>query len=115
MNGEDTRLFDLFTVKKHTVLVYAPSGKERGALEAAEALSGIPEAQTFLIVREDPTKLGLKTQVPVLFDRHGHGHEDYLVEEDAGDIVIVRPDSFVGAVVKDLEAAKRYFAKIMII
>ncbi|PBK78579.1 hypothetical protein ARMSODRAFT_947517 [Armillaria solidipes] len=102
-----TTLFSLFKSTVHTVLVFS---KWSADLEAG--LKTLPSAavQTFVIVDANERLEG----VSMLVDSEGHARKAYMVEEDSPAIVIVRPDSFIGAIVTAVEGVERYFSKILV-
>lgn len=110
-DGEETTLFTLLTVTKHTVLAFVPPASETNAalVTAALAKYSTDVAQSFLVVQGESSLHGRH----VLLDREGHAHKNYNVEQDAADIVIVRPDGFVGAIARDVDGVDRYFSKLL--
>lgn len=103
-------LFDLLNVRQHTVLIFTPPGQQDYAKRVVEAVCRLPEdiVQTFLVSRD-------AIEVPnatVFVDRDGYAHSSYLVDESDACTVIIRPDLFIGAIVKDAEGLKEYFSRI---
>lgn len=47
--------------------------------------------------------------VEVLIDQAGHAYRGYVVEEGEIEIVVVRPDGVVGAIVRGAAGLERYF------
>ena len=112
LNGQETSFFKIFSVTRHTILVFTATSHTGEAEEDAIALAREYEkvAQTYLI---SPRKLLSQVVVPTLYDGDGYAHENYFVGENSGDVIIVRPDGFIGAIVQDSEGARRYFSKIL--
>lgn len=108
---KETSLFKLFTVTKHTVLVFVPKGGEKNVATVTAALAkySADVVEPFFVVRPGSSLHGSQ----VLFDRDGYAHENYHVKEEAEDIVIVRPDGFIGGIVKDTAGVDRYFSKVL--
>lgn len=50
----------------------------------------------------------------VMEDRAGHAFDAYGSEEGESRIVVVRPDGYIGAIVKDAEGVKRYLRKVFV-
>jgi hypothetical protein len=63
----------------------------------------------FLITAKES---GTFTGLTELVDRDGYAHSAYLVEKDKANIVVVRPDGFIGAIVMDAAGMQRYFTNI---
>ncbi|KAJ3567824.1 hypothetical protein NP233_g6110 [Leucocoprinus birnbaumii] len=112
--GKETSLFkDYFKLDRHTVMVFTPDVE--GAASVLEQRSKWPESvvQTLVVTEKS---LGGKEldfgRVIWLMDSKGHAGDAYRVEEGALNIVVVRPDGFIGAVVKEAEGVSRYFRKI---
>ncbi|KAK0228928.1 FAD binding domain-containing protein [Armillaria fumosa] len=102
-----TTLFSSFKSTVHTVLIFS---KWSADLEAE--LKTLPSAavRTFVITGANEPLEG----VSILVDSEGHTRKAYMVEEGSPAIVVVRPDSFIDAIVTDVEDVKRYFSKILV-
>lgn len=102
-----TTLFSLFKPTVHSVLVFS---KWTADIEAV--LKTLPPAavQTFVISNANEQLEG----VSVLVDSDEHARKAYMVEGDVLVIVVIRPDSFIGAVVTDAEGIGKYFSKIFV-
>ncbi|KAK0441953.1 FAD binding domain-containing protein [Armillaria borealis] len=103
----ETTLFSLFKSTVHTVLVFS---KWSANVEASLKMLPAAAVQTFVIVDANERLEG----VSMLVDSEGHARKAYMVEKDSPAIVIVRPDSFIGAIVTDVEGVEQYFSKILI-
>ncbi len=103
----ETPLFSLFKSTVHTVLVFS---KWSADLEAS--LKTLPSAAVQRFVITDANK-PLEDVLCSLIVRDTRG-KAYMVEEGSPAIVIVRPDSFIGAIVTDAEGVQRYFSKILV-
>ena len=95
----------------HTVLVFTTGGKEALTQEAIRATQAYPEdlVQTF-VISESPT---IDFQVPTFVDRDGNARNAYLTRKNEVDIVVIRPDMFIGAIVVGAEGLARYFNKVL--
>ncbi|KAF7356154.1 Pentachlorophenol 4-monooxygenase [Mycena venus] len=109
------RLFGVFDLARHTVLVFSSAPERYNAVVAQ--LSRYPEGSAACvgIARAGEGISGAAGQgaVTILEDPNGHAYAAYHSEFKGGcDIVVVRPDGVIGAVVRSPEAVGRYFAKI---
>jgi hypothetical protein len=114
VGGNETSLFkDYFKLDRHTVMVFAPDAK--GADSVLEQEGRWPESavQTLVILdyNLDQGKIDC-SGATLLWDRDSHAANAYRVEKGLLTIIVVRPDGFVGAVLKDAEGLARYFGKI---
>ncbi|KAK0463731.1 uncharacterized protein EV420DRAFT_1638653 [Desarmillaria tabescens] len=102
-----TTLFNLFKSTVHTVLIFS-----KWSADIEMGLRTLPSAvvQTFVITNSNMQLGG----VSVLVDNDGHARKAYMVEEGSPAIVIVRPDSFIGAIVTGVGGVKRYFSKVLV-
>jgi len=103
----ETSLLTLFKPSLHSVLVFLAEDDNVDGLASRYPKDAV---QTFIISRKDlgPVEGGIG-----LVDREGHAYNAYLVEEGVTTIVVVRPDTFIGAIVKDTAGVDRYFSKIL--
>ncbi|KAI5121048.1 hypothetical protein M0805_008624 [Coniferiporia weirii] len=114
-----TRLFDVFSPSKHTVLVFAPlrsTGMTRAMITPFGAL--VPDLiQVVLIL---PAQSPFDTSVPyanieyIYEDTKGHAYTGYGIkaEDDTPTAVIIRPDGMVGAFAKTVEGVKKYLSVV---
>ncbi|KAI5116216.1 hypothetical protein M0805_006767 [Coniferiporia weirii] len=114
-----TRLFDVFSPSKHTVLVFAPLR----SVEKIQAMLGPFQAlapglvQIALIL---PAQTSNDASIPsvdvdyVFEDTKGHAYTGYGVsaEDDAPTVVIIRPDGMVGAFARTAVGVKKYLTTI---
>lgn len=114
-NGNDsiTRLFDIFTMTKQTMLIFSDDLRTAEAL--LEAMSQFPEEsfQTALIYPS-----GSETEAPtthpidfIFTDTKGHAYVGYGITSPS-QVVIVRPDSWIGAVATGPEGVREYAKKV---
>ncbi|KAJ7703976.1 FAD binding domain-containing protein [Mycena rosella] len=112
--GAATRLFEVFSVLAHTVLVFGGDTDARAPVVDALARfpPGIVRAVLLLghghAVPGDAPKFGA-----VFEDRAGHAYRGYSVDADALTVVVVRPDGVVGVVASNVEAMEQYFHRIL--
>lgn len=109
--GQEISLLDLFKSTAHTILVFTIEGNEQLTAEVISSTTKYPKdaVYTFLISAKEP---GTLTGLTELVDRDGYAHSAYLVEKGKANIVVVRPDGFIGAIVMDAAGMQRYFANI---
>ena len=112
LNGNEATLFDLLSPSKHTILIFSTVGKSAHAINVVRAALKYPlyVVQMFLV--------GCDNTEPVegarlLLDAQGCAHTSYLVAEGSTDVIIIRPDGFIGGIVEDAEGLDRYFSKIL--
>ncbi|KXN93265.1 Pentachlorophenol 4-monooxygenase [Leucoagaricus sp. SymC.cos] len=112
--GKETCLFkNYFRLNRHTVLVFASD--TRGVSSVLGQQDKWPESvvQILVITEKKLDEGGMNSGRAIfLVDSKGHAADAYRVEKGALNIIVVRPDGFVGAVGKDAEGANRYFRKI---
>lgn len=111
------RFYDLFTPTKHTVLIF--SDRAAAADEVVSALGGYPAGlvQSVAVlpamtsVREG---LVLPKADFVVKDTDRHAYEGYSADHTKAEpaVVVVRPDSFVGATGRGVATVKEYFSRI---
>ncbi|KAK0211129.1 FAD binding domain-containing protein [Desarmillaria ectypa] len=99
-----TTLFSLFKSTVQCSFVFSNWSED---IEAG--LKTLPPAavQTFVITDANM----LLESVSVLADKDEHTRKAYMEEEDSLAIVIVRPGSFIGAIVTDVEGVGWYFLR----
>ena len=114
VSGEDTTLFKLFDTAKHTVIVFASDDQaeeEKRVKEVQEVLIGLPKGATKVIVVSGQGKINLPGVDHTVIDRDGLAASTYLVENEKL-IVIIRPDTYIGGIVKGAEGVNKYFSLI---
>ncbi|KAI0742772.1 FAD binding domain-containing protein [Daedaleopsis nitida] len=116
-SGKETALFQIFKTNVHTMLVFTRSTDDADPIveEAVSAAQTCPSntVKTVVLSRRAGTK-----DVPgatSYCDSQGHAYDAYHVEEHDSAIVIVRPDGYVGAFVRDAGECQEYFARIFAI
>lgn len=107
------RLFELFDVTHHTVLIFTEDSRRCAAM-AKEAGTWTPGAiQTVQILRAGTHHATAPFYTDnVVEDTLGHAYEAYTLS-DGCFTVVVRPDGFVGAVVQDSMGLRDYFRGIL--
>lgn len=117
-----TRLFDIFHSTHHTVLFLLPKTDSDATVEMPAVLDSLARlqvgaARTVAIYAKGSAP---KNDSPasrtdlVLEDHAGHAFDAYGSKEGEARIVIVRPDGYVGAIVKGAEGVRRYLGKVFV-
>lgn len=112
-DGQGTSLFALFKPTIHTMLVFTIEGQEQLTADITASVARYPKeaVQTLLILGEGSESGAFPSQTE-LVDQDGHAHNAYFVEKGKVNIVVVRPDGFIGAIVMDASGVQRYFMNI---
>ncbi|KAJ7066712.1 FAD binding domain-containing protein [Mycena amicta] len=104
------RLFNVFTASKHTVLILT-NNSDRCA-RAMRLMSSFPHGavQSVVVLRSQTT---LSAEISALADwvvedHAGHAYSTYSLREGC-DIVVVRPDGLIGAIVRSGRGLLQYF------
>ena len=110
---KETALFEIFKPYFHTLLVFKPAdtGVEN-IVSAVRALTKSGVVRTVILGREEVPKEVLGASA--YRDTQGYAHKAYHVDDAELAVVVVRPDGYVGAFVKDAEGLRKYFANIFV-
>lgn len=103
------RLFDVFGTSYHTILIFDQDLERRK--QVIDVLAVFPPElfRVFSILPQGNPQ----TSEDTLVDSEGVTYEAYEAKDEKR-IVVVRPDSWIGAVVKDAEGVKRYIGSIFL-
>ena len=129
--GEPTTLFDLLTPTMHTVLVFEYPTNPPSLTSTKNIFHALHKynrddqrlIQSYLVLSKDSliTRLGDLAGVvdQIFIDSEGHAQRAYDVDatqsrEALPMVVIIRPDTYVGAFVHDAEGVEKYFSKIFV-
>jgi len=125
-----TTLFGEFSSTAHTALVFSSAqlAEGSGALELLRKLayyntlapSDVPLVQPIVVL---PSSFGVAPHsrgdvgftCKTLLDRDGHAYRGYAITGGGGDpayVVIVRPDSTIGAIVEGPDGVEKYFSGV---
>ncbi|KAJ7503285.1 FAD binding domain-containing protein [Mycena galericulata] len=113
----ETSLFDLLDSARHTILVFIPSHtalSEPATVKITSAVATYPAdaVQIFAVYRDlEEAAVGSVSCGTRVADTKGHAFGAYLIE-DEGRIVVVRPDGFIGAMVRDGDGMEQYCRNI---
>ncbi|KAL0570392.1 hypothetical protein V5O48_011568 [Marasmius crinis-equi] len=100
-------LFDFFDSVSHTVIVFGP---DLGVSEVREAVSRYPAELIRIVVVYPPgVEIASDSDTGVFIDGEGQAYRHYQVEKDRRMVIVVRPDGYIGAVVRDATGMKEYF------
>ncbi len=103
--GKETLLLKMFSPAMHMVLVFGNMAVVKG-VSAKKLLKDI--VQVYGNVNEGTEK----DKGNVLINRDGHTYNAYMVGDDNNVVVMMRPNEFIRAAVKDWKGVERYFEKI---
>ncbi|KAI5121047.1 hypothetical protein M0805_008623 [Coniferiporia weirii] len=114
-----TRLFDVFSPSKHTVLVFASThsaGKTQAMLDPFKALiPGLVHAVLILPPQSSFDASMRSAEVEYVYeDTKGHAYGGYGLSTEDGTptVVIVRPDGMVGAFARTVAGVEKYLTAI---
>ncbi|KAJ7449647.1 hypothetical protein FB451DRAFT_751370 [Mycena latifolia] len=113
-DSRTTSLFKTFLASSHTVLIF--SDQTTRYAPVVQFLAAYPSevVQSAIVLRKQDTLLSGAAALAdyVLEDAGGHAYRAYELD-DGCDIVIVRPDGLVGAIVRSGEGLRRYFRGVL--
>ncbi|KAF9071862.1 FAD binding domain-containing protein [Rhodocollybia butyracea] len=114
-----TTMLDIFRASHHTALVFADPSRHpaESILETIHVLPNSKEVvKTVLVLPQSSLATRSPAADVVLVDTEGFAYKHYAVEEDSATptVVIVRPDGFIGCVVKGVDGVKKYFETILL-
>lgn len=110
------RLFELFNPALHTVLILSSDSTEASTLAVLGVLGRLPSGlvRTILVIPGDSADA--HAPYPnvdfVLKDGEGHAFKNYGLGGDKTAIIIVRPDSYIGAFINDVTGVQKYLSVI---
>ncbi|KAJ7779006.1 FAD binding domain-containing protein [Mycena metata] len=118
-NGKSTKatkLFEVFSAARHTVLVFGGDAETRApVVKALQHVSAAGVVHGVLVLGQGKsTPSDASNFAAVLEDRAGHAYKGYGVDAEELAVVVVRPDGVVGVVASDAGGVERYFKKILI-
>ena len=112
-DGKETTLFSLLKPTLHTVIIFAFPGKEAAVETIVDACQLYPAELVQSIVIRSHDDVTFDLGISCFVDRHGGARKTYLVRDGEVDTVIIRPDTFIGAIVTDAHGVDKYFARIL--
>ncbi len=108
--GEHKTVYDLFGATYHTVLVFAPDfSAARGVLEYVRGLDGALFRPVLVLPQVEK-----EDREDIVKDAGGHVYENYRVKEGEVVVVVVRPDSWIGARVGGVAGIEQYLQALSI-
>ncbi|KAK1219765.1 hypothetical protein PQX77_017505 [Marasmius sp. AFHP31] len=112
--GNTWNLYDILDIRSHTIFVFCQS-KSPLVDEVQETLSGYEgEMVKVVVILPQGTDFSEVSSVPSFIDAEGYAYKHYKVSQYEGLVVVVRPDGYIGAVVKGAIGLKRYFSKLFL-
>jgi len=107
-----TSVFNLLTHTKHTVLIFSTTPDVQPVLTEVQRFPA-EVIQSFIILPSTPTYMNAAASgATVLVDKEGHAYNGYIVAEGVLNVVIIRPDGFIGAIVTNATDIGKYFSKV---
>lgn len=112
----ETTLFNIFRTCIHTVLIFPASDKYAEDPSITMTLNkyqpGLVSSVVILPQDSSVTIFDGSSSDLVLKDEGGYAYNVYGVEAGQSRIVIVRPDGWIGAIVRGVEGVEKYFSMI---
>ncbi|KAJ7077824.1 FAD binding domain-containing protein [Mycena belliarum] len=109
-----TSLFQTFLAARHTVLVFSDHAARCAAVVRLLAKCPAGTMQCALVLRAGSQAAEDLGADVVLCDAGGHAYRAYTHAVSAGcDMVVVRPDGLVGAIVRSREGLRRYLRGVL--
>jgi len=108
-NTTRNSLFSIFKPTRHTVLLFNPDSAKVAALKAV--LSTLPQSvihTVAILPREHDASFRLDGIDEVLVDLHGHAYTAYKPVKEGYNVIIVRPDGVLGAVLRGPHTVDKY-------
>lgn len=110
------RLFELFNPALHTVLILSSDSTEASTLAVLGVLGRLPSGlvRTILVIPSDSADAHAPYPNVDIFlkDSEGHAFKNYGLGGDKTAIIIVRPDSYIGAFINDVTGVEKYLSVI---
>ncbi|KAF9254377.1 hypothetical protein L218DRAFT_1082358 [Marasmius fiardii PR-910] len=113
-------LFDFLDVKSHTIVVFEASSGSAMREKVEEVVSeslyppGLVKVVTIYPKGTELPSLSSRKDALAFVDGEGHAMEFYKVKEGEEIVVVVRPDGYIGAVIRKSESVNEYFRRIFI-
>ncbi|KAL1707442.1 FAD binding domain-containing protein [Schizophyllum commune] len=115
VEGDAARLFDLFKITRHTVLVFSADLAFVDEVTATidKIPNGLCDVAVVLPRGTTPETFVNTKAAKVLTDKDGEAYKAYEVYDGNPTVFVVRPDGVIGAVVKNGEGVENYFSKLV--
>ena len=113
-SNDSTRLFKLLSPTHHTVLIFAEAIDIHATLAAIAKYPKDIVRPVVLLHARTTNMIQQDTGCDVFEDRDGHVYNAYRGAEGINGIVTIRPDGFIGAIVKDVSWLERYFRGVFV-
>ncbi|KAF9259569.1 hypothetical protein L218DRAFT_1003646 [Marasmius fiardii PR-910] len=129
-NTTTTSLYEIFKPSQHTVLIFDDHaddvqpviewlGRSQSLRSLVQTVVIHPSTSLPSGTSATAAKTGSKSGIMVLEDREGYAYKHYGIgyEEEGAKrvrIVVVRPDAYVGALVKGVEGMEEYFKRVLV-
>ncbi|EGN99604.1 hypothetical protein SERLA73DRAFT_72408 [Serpula lacrymans var. lacrymans S7.3] len=111
-SGEAARFFDIFRPRYHTVLIFTSNASDAAPIISELGHYDNSVVRSIIVLPAGASVQAESTSADVILeDKEGHAYKNYLIGGETR-VVVVRPDSVVGAIVHGVEGVKRYFGII---
>ncbi|KAK1222180.1 hypothetical protein PQX77_014978 [Marasmius sp. AFHP31] len=107
-------LYNILDVVFHSVLIFGESGSDTQAV--LNLVKSYPEGTVnCVVVLPQGSELSQSSgeETTVILDHEGYAYKHYHAHEKEQRVVAIRPDGYIGAVVRGQEGLKRYFDGIL--
>ncbi|KAJ8077776.1 hypothetical protein PM082_002209 [Marasmius tenuissimus] len=107
-------LYDILDVVSHWVLIFGESGSDTRAV--LDLVKSYPEGTLKYVIvlpRGSDVSQSSGEDDTVVLDREGYAYKHYHAQEKEQRVVAIRPDGYIGAVVRGQDGLKRYFGRIL--
>jgi len=113
-SSESTRLYRLLSPTRHTVFIFAEAADVPATL-AAIAKNRKELVRVVILLRAGNTDMPQNAVARDVFeDRDGHAYDAYKGADGANEVVIIRPDGVIGAIVRDVDGLEQYFRTVFV-
>lgn len=104
-----TPLFQIFSLKRHTALLFTGDSNRIGpVLDALDRYPSDTVSSVLILPREITFTHAVDRVEKVLQDTEGHAYEIYGVRSEELTVFLIRPDGTIGAIVSGVEGIERY-------
>ncbi|KZT72290.1 monooxygenase [Daedalea quercina L-15889] len=112
--SQPTSLFSILSPTHHTVLIFGPQAADLGSI--MKSVKACPPGAVYSAIvypgSTSTTSPAVDGSDALLRDRDGVAYTEYGMLEGESFAVVVRPDGFVGAIVRGGEGVTKYFSAI---
>ena len=115
VRGVTTSLFDVLKPDVHTDLFFTSgTSKEDGKVAAAvKEVQSYPAGSAQVVIIGSSGVPVAVDGMAVYHDKEGYAARGLKVESDTPNVVVIRPDGYIGAFVHDAAGVRDYFARVL--